>query len=275
MDGKNAVIKHVRVLNSNKGFTLIELIVVIVILAILMGIALPSLIGYINEAHATVCAANRSMFVRHYSIFTINPAKAGSVDSFLDEAEKNGLVRENICPADGECTFVVTEGVLVVTCDRHGSNEASDNNNGDLPPSPTRTISRFSTVEDALLNAEILYDEATKYWTDLLARHPDFKGVSSISATKQGSTANVNFWENGEKVTIYVENELSAIINPDKTVMGDVKVYLKLNPTTGKYDTVDYVAIKSGSTWAKYSPTKQETGTAANAWVPGEPPKIS
>jgi type IV pilus assembly protein PilA len=37
--------------NGNKGFTLIEVIVVLVILAILMAIAIPALTGYIDKAN--------------------------------------------------------------------------------------------------------------------------------------------------------------------------------------------------------------------------------
>ena len=256
-------------LKNKKGFTLIELIVVIVILAILMAVTLPSLLGYIEEAQEKTCAANRALFVRHYNIFSINPTKSGTLADFLVAAERNGMVKEKICPAEEQCAFAIADGKLVVTCPKHGSNEAA----GTAPaPAPTRTIGTFSNTTDALKNAEILYDEATKYWASLFAAHPSFNGVAWISATKQGSTANVNFWEDGVKTIIYVENELSAIINPDKASMGDVKVYFAYNPITKKYDSVDYVAIKSGSTWAKYSPTAQQTGTASDPWDPKIPP---
>lgn len=38
-------------LKNKKGFTLIEIIVVIVILAVLMAVAVPSVLGYINEGN--------------------------------------------------------------------------------------------------------------------------------------------------------------------------------------------------------------------------------
>jgi type IV pilus assembly protein PilA len=43
---------------KKKGFTLIELIVVITILGILVAIAVPSILNYIGEANATVLEAN-------------------------------------------------------------------------------------------------------------------------------------------------------------------------------------------------------------------------
>jgi type IV pilus assembly protein PilA len=43
---------------KKKGFTLIELIVVITILGILVAIAVPSILNYITEANNAVAAAN-------------------------------------------------------------------------------------------------------------------------------------------------------------------------------------------------------------------------
>ena len=42
-----------------KGFTLVETIVVLVILAIVMAIAIPAFMGYIEKGKETACQANR------------------------------------------------------------------------------------------------------------------------------------------------------------------------------------------------------------------------
>lgn len=48
--------------NNKKGFTLVEIIVVIVILAVLMAVAVPSVLGYISEAdNAKLMAQARSV----------------------------------------------------------------------------------------------------------------------------------------------------------------------------------------------------------------------
>ena len=60
--------------NKKRGFTLIELIIVIVILAVLMAVAIPSLTGYINEAKTTgkivecrqAVTAAQTTAIRHY-----------------------------------------------------------------------------------------------------------------------------------------------------------------------------------------------------------------
>ena len=43
--------QKIRKKNSNKGFTLVELIVVIVILAILIGVTIDGIYQYVNQEH--------------------------------------------------------------------------------------------------------------------------------------------------------------------------------------------------------------------------------
>ncbi|MBR4515364.1 MAG: BspA family leucine-rich repeat surface protein [Lachnospiraceae bacterium] len=57
MDIKNKQ-KSNRIINGNKGFTLVELIVVLVIIAILAAIAVPALMGFIDNAHEKNVIAN-------------------------------------------------------------------------------------------------------------------------------------------------------------------------------------------------------------------------
>ena len=56
--------------NDNKGFTLVELIVVLVILAILAAILIPALLGYIDEAK------NKQLEIHGKSVYTAAQAVA-------------------------------------------------------------------------------------------------------------------------------------------------------------------------------------------------------
>lgn len=47
-----------KILKSNKGFSLIELIVVIAILGVLVGVAAPSLIGYVEKTRVSTDISN-------------------------------------------------------------------------------------------------------------------------------------------------------------------------------------------------------------------------
>lgn len=65
---------------KNKGFTLIEIIVVTVILAVLMAVAVPSVMSYINEADdAKYVAVARSAFLNARKAFVYEYAAHGHV----------------------------------------------------------------------------------------------------------------------------------------------------------------------------------------------------
>ena len=59
--------------NDNKGFTLVELIVVLVILAILAAILIPALLGYIDEAK------NKQLEIHGKSVYTAAQAVASKM----------------------------------------------------------------------------------------------------------------------------------------------------------------------------------------------------
>ncbi|MGY6213115.1 prepilin-type N-terminal cleavage/methylation domain-containing protein [Cytobacillus firmus] len=52
-----------------KGFTLVEVIVVIAIVGIIAGIALPSIVGIIEKSKFDVCNVNVSEMERHYEAY--------------------------------------------------------------------------------------------------------------------------------------------------------------------------------------------------------------
>ena len=54
--------------NNKKGFTLVEMIVVIVILGILLAIMVPQLIKYIDKAKAVQCRADVSYIMKEMCI---------------------------------------------------------------------------------------------------------------------------------------------------------------------------------------------------------------
>ena len=85
-------IKKLRELKKNKkGFTLIEIIVVVVILAVLMAVAVPSVMKYLSEAdNAKYMAQARTVMTTAQA----EMAKAYAGDKKIDEAEWAAMISD-------------------------------------------------------------------------------------------------------------------------------------------------------------------------------------
>jgi prepilin-type N-terminal cleavage/methylation domain-containing protein len=111
----------------NKGFSLIELTIVIAILGILVLIAVPQYKGYAERATRQVCNTNCQQLERKYHVYLLTENKdqtAYEFDEFLKKYE------ENICPANGDIQYV--HGI--VRCILHSKDEANENEDDEDVP---------------------------------------------------------------------------------------------------------------------------------------------
>lgn len=110
----------------DKGFTLIELIIVIFIVGILSAIIVPGYSEYIKKAEETACDTNSSQLERMYQVHleSQNIEHTDAVfEQFLQEYD------ENICPDYGIITYV--EGQI--ECSVHTGNDSTENNGEEVP----------------------------------------------------------------------------------------------------------------------------------------------
>ena len=115
-------------MKSKKGFTLIELIVVIAILATLTAIALPSYTGLKRNADLEVCQANRITFKRSYMAYTANKhTKREALE--LAAADVGGTVNDDNSYTDKSghvctITYDAQSGFIsTVDCSEHGEDK--------------------------------------------------------------------------------------------------------------------------------------------------------
>lgn len=148
-------------MRNNKGFALLELIVVMAILGVLAVVTVPTLTQYIDSSRKGVCEASRAALIRSFTVFkasddnnyTLEDVVKGNCPAMLNDY--NNLN----CPADG--TFSVVDGNIV--CSIHDVSGTS----GVLKAGDTILN---SVVLDDLRASCVIADESAKQGIHLTAK---------------------------------------------------------------------------------------------------------
>ncbi|MDO5136729.1 MAG: DUF4203 domain-containing protein [Eubacteriales bacterium] len=112
---------------GKKGFTLVELVVVMVILAILAGIGVPALLGYLDKGKEKECQANREALINYYmteKMIADSRKEEGDEDLTMKKVSENHA-DVGACPSGGTYTFTGPDGPgnISVECNKHGKTE--------------------------------------------------------------------------------------------------------------------------------------------------------
>lgn len=109
---------------KSKGFTLVEIIVLIAIIAILIVIAVPRLNGYTEKAKKQVCEINCGELDKMYNQYLVIEGikhEESLFEEYIDQHDKS------ICPENGVISYKEER----VECEIHSENH--DEGSGDVP----------------------------------------------------------------------------------------------------------------------------------------------
>lgn len=106
---------------NQKGFTLIELIVVIAILGILAAIAIPRLAGFTDRANSSAVVAEARTILTSYSTLVAEKPELTTLPNETDAKliELTGTIKGNITGANndnGKISFTYKRGGWTVVC---------------------------------------------------------------------------------------------------------------------------------------------------------------
>ena len=112
----------IRLYKNEKGFTLVEIMIVVLIIGVIAALAIPNLMSAQKTAWAKTCEANRSTILAAAELYRIQ--NSGEIPADMDDlAEDRGygpaLPNAPDCPANGEMKYYINEenGILSVGCE--------------------------------------------------------------------------------------------------------------------------------------------------------------
>lgn len=111
-------------MNMKKGFTLIEIMIVVAIIAILASIAIPNFIAYRQTSQENACKANMKAINNACEAYVVKHGSATTTLSDLTDTSKGAFLKKTpVCPYDKSKEYTITQDTttkaFIITCGGH------------------------------------------------------------------------------------------------------------------------------------------------------------